>query len=246
MNTFILYEKYESDVAFGTPYGDIATLKVGSKGAVFHVHKGILCNASSYFKAALGGQFKEAINQAVVLDDEDPEMFQRFNTWLYTGRVIEKDEKITDVDHTALFKLHVFADERGISRLLNPTMDAILQEENNYPSNTKAKSFVWANTNKSSPLRRALLELSLADSTWYDGEDIDRLTEEEKESLKWPETYFLSLLHLFSESLISKVNRINVANPAHQCRYHVHEGEPRCGEIDETLLHLNWHDEQEE
>lgn len=63
-------------------YRDLVTIKVGAEKSVFLVHKGILCRESSYFKAALEGNFREAMECCVVLDDEDLETFERFNTWL--------------------------------------------------------------------------------------------------------------------------------------------------------------------
>lgn len=67
-----------------------------AEGAVFGMHKGLLCRESLYFKAALEGHFKEA-TEGFVLDDEDPEVFQRFNTWLYTGKVLASDEEVSKV-----------------------------------------------------------------------------------------------------------------------------------------------------
>lgn len=56
------------------------------------MHKNLLCAVSDYFIAALEGNFKEAAEQKVELLDEDPEVIERFQLWLYTRDVLEEGE----------------------------------------------------------------------------------------------------------------------------------------------------------
>ncbi|KAK0653104.1 BTB/POZ protein [Cercophora newfieldiana] len=49
------------------------------------VHKVILCTQSEFFKAALLGEFKEAKDSEVVLEDQDPDTVNHALRYMYTG-----------------------------------------------------------------------------------------------------------------------------------------------------------------
>ena len=70
---------------------NIVFVHVGPEKKVFGVHKGLICHYS-YFNAAFGGNFKEAEDGVVILDDEEPETFSHFYSWLYTGRVMDAND----------------------------------------------------------------------------------------------------------------------------------------------------------
>ncbi len=61
------------------------TVKVGSgdKAYVFGVHENLICEPSSFFRAALNGTWKELVDQIVDLPDDDPEVFE-----LYINRTL--------------------------------------------------------------------------------------------------------------------------------------------------------------
>ena len=58
---------------------------VGIEEKIFNTHKELLCEVSSYFKAALEGQFQEAETQTIKMVDEDAATFEYFQLWLYSG-----------------------------------------------------------------------------------------------------------------------------------------------------------------
>lgn len=99
-----------------TLYDTIATVKVGPAAKEFHVHKGLICHYSQFFRGAFKGGFKES-EGVVTLADESPESFQAFFTWLYGGRLVE-DESSFDLKTmqgcTFLAKTYVFAEAHGI------------------------------------------------------------------------------------------------------------------------------------
>ncbi|KAI4720286.1 hypothetical protein E4T48_03418 [Aureobasidium sp. EXF-10727] len=104
--------------------GSIAKVIVGSGSDIetFTVHKKLLCDSSTYFKAALNNGFKETKDQTITLDDEDPEIFRTFVVWLYETKlnadmIYEGHESFQG----HLFNLYVFADKRGIANLANDT-----------------------------------------------------------------------------------------------------------------------------
>ena len=141
-------------------FDTIVEITVGPDEVLFKLHKGLLCNASTYFKAALEGGFKEASEKKISLPEDDPDMFKRFQLWLYTGSVVESPtEASTTVDWQCLFNLYIFGDARGVAHLQNATMDALIDKshaENLIP--TMQYKYVYENTADNSLLRRLLVD----------------------------------------------------------------------------------------
>lgn len=110
--------------------GPVARIVVGSQAEEFLIPKKILCASSTYFKAALTGQFMEGNTQKIVLDDTDAEVFRTFVAWLYQGHL--KSSEISKVftkmddfeDHVTSMLL--FADMRGVPDLLNDATTLLL------------------------------------------------------------------------------------------------------------------------
>jgi hypothetical protein len=65
----------------------IVTLRVGATNKKTHlqIHKGLLCKASPYFRAALERGFKEAETQIIEWPEEELETVRIFQLWLYYG-----------------------------------------------------------------------------------------------------------------------------------------------------------------
>jgi hypothetical protein len=53
------------------PFAEI-TVGAGSSAVVFNLPKKLLCESSTYFKAALNNGFAETATQKITLDDDDP------------------------------------------------------------------------------------------------------------------------------------------------------------------------------
>jgi len=100
----------------------ITWLHIGPSKRVFGIHKGLLCYHSLYFRAALTGPFSAtaAANNTLILADEDPETFSRFNCWIYAHKF---DAKWTLED---LFDMYIFASKRLIRRFQNAIVDEML------------------------------------------------------------------------------------------------------------------------
>lgn len=65
------------------PYDTIVTVLVGPEKDCFAIHKTLVCDQSSFFKAALTGNFKEA-DGTIALPEQDAAAFKYFVHWLYT------------------------------------------------------------------------------------------------------------------------------------------------------------------
>ncbi|KAI4852050.1 hypothetical protein E4T44_01744 [Aureobasidium sp. EXF-8845] len=107
--------------------GPTAQIIVGSGADAksFHVHKKLLCDSSTYFKAALNNGFMETKNQIIELEDEEHAVILSFILWLYDDKLNKKTlpaEYTNGALEKHLFKVYVFADKRGIKNLANDTI----------------------------------------------------------------------------------------------------------------------------
>ncbi|KAG9513494.1 hypothetical protein KCV07_g8722, partial [Aureobasidium melanogenum] len=105
--------------------GPTAQIIVGSGQDIqeFSIHKKLLCDSSTYFKAALTNGFAETHDQEITLDDESPAIFRTYVVWLYQTRLDrdtmpEGDQEV----QRHMLELYVFADKRGITNLANDTI----------------------------------------------------------------------------------------------------------------------------
>ena len=141
-------------------YQDFVHVKVGANTQDFGIHKGLLCEASSYFKGALSHDFQEARENIVYLREDAVETFQRFQLWLYTGHILDSDESVELLSPRPLIDLYIWADLRGIpklqdlvSDLLQTSLLATLQADGK-PLDSAFIHLIYNSTLKNSPLRR--------------------------------------------------------------------------------------------
>ena len=64
----------------------MVTIFVGMTKQPFYVHLDLLCDASSFFKAAFAGNFREASEKTMQLPDDRESTFKLFVDWLYCQR----------------------------------------------------------------------------------------------------------------------------------------------------------------
>ncbi|KAL9063884.1 MAG: hypothetical protein Q9157_008048 [Trypethelium eluteriae] len=157
--------------------GGIITILVGKaeKRKEFYVHEDLLRSCSPYFDAALGKDWKEAGTRTISLSCDDPEAFQIYTQWLYSGKVWSASRTH---DARPLSELLRMADERNLlakayclgDKFLDDLfkdciIDAILEcfkvkDENKkvYLFGKRQVDFIWANTTCNAPIRRLILE----------------------------------------------------------------------------------------
>lgn len=65
-------------------------MRVGPEGSQedFLLHEGILGGRSEFFKRAMNGNWAESKKCIIKLPEDDPEMFNTYINFLYTGRVV--------------------------------------------------------------------------------------------------------------------------------------------------------------
>lgn len=110
--------------------GPSIKILVGPDLVEFSLPSPLLQSCSTYFKAALNGQFREAKDREIKLDDEDVNVFKTFVLWLYGGKKLRvadirdmfnvaEDDCLDVQEETNLVELYAFADKRGIPELAN-------------------------------------------------------------------------------------------------------------------------------
>ena len=78
----------------------IVTIEVGlePEAKEFIVHRDLLCKASPYFQSAFKGEFKEAQDRIITLDDVSTRTFGIFQTWLYSGTLVLPEDSEAYLD----------------------------------------------------------------------------------------------------------------------------------------------------
>ncbi|KAK3174362.1 hypothetical protein OEA41_001606 [Lepraria neglecta] len=142
-------------------FGPTVLVCVRAAKISFTVHKGLLRNAVSYFKAALDGEFLETEKNILDLPADSALVFKRFLLWLYTDSLYEKSEDISAIAWELLVDIYIFGDARGIHALHNTTIYAILDNhvaENVVPTHTFHR--IYENLPDSSPIRKLFVDMS--------------------------------------------------------------------------------------
>ena len=95
----------------------------------FRVHKKLLCTKSEYFKKMFSGDFKEVIESAVRMPEDDADAFDLFVQWLYSGRLEYPDMALNTSTSGPMwnrFNLHCFAEKICLPDLMDYTMSSIM------------------------------------------------------------------------------------------------------------------------
>ncbi|KAI4244458.1 MAG: hypothetical protein L6R42_010444, partial [Xanthoria sp. 1 TBL-2021] len=137
---------------------EIVEIKVGPSNRIFKIHKGLLCDRASYFKAVYqtSGDWKEKY-EGLTLKTVNPNTFQRFVLWLYFSNILDNFETVQSVPGIELINCYLFADERDIPEMHNQVIDTILERiKATKIIFVKHQRFIWENTPDRAPLRRLL------------------------------------------------------------------------------------------
>ncbi|QDS76430.1 hypothetical protein FKW77_004298 [Venturia effusa] len=151
---------------------DVVTVHVGPDKTPFLVHKDLLTTSSPYFKAAFEGEFREATDKTILLEDISVIQFKLFLDWLYFGRLTEARIKRGEcaccetsglncraVCHRdpAAGRLHAF---KQLSEEEDTRLEAIIADG----SWNSIKLYIFADRYDVPSLRKAIIDKSW--STW--------------------------------------------------------------------------------
>lgn len=148
----------------------VVRLVVGTEKTPFDVHRDLLCHYSSYFRGALTGDFKEAKELRIVLDEEIPQVIELFVRFCYTQTLYDPQEikrrseewdERTDVSlpQSMLVNLWTFGDRRGVPALQNMSIDAFHRHMCQSRSlDRRVISPIYADTTRGAKLRDLIVE----------------------------------------------------------------------------------------
>ena len=202
---------------------EILQIKVGPSDQVFEIHRGLLCDKASYFKAILEslGDWKEK-REGIILKEVDPAIFERFDFWLNLDNVLYDHETAQSVPDIDLLKSYFFADERGVPGMQNQIIDTILEKV--FYAKTldiKHQRLIWENTPDRSPLRRLLV-----DTLVMTADELPELLETEEQQALYDKSFIVDVLiakckHPTTIPFTEFMER--------RCEYHIHdETKPKC------------------
>ncbi|SLM40599.1 BTB/POZ-like [Lasallia pustulata] len=209
-----------------TLYDTIISVKVGPSAVVFSLRKGILCQHSALFHAALSGPFKEATSQTISLPTANVDTFERFQTWVYADQILQRGETLKDLDYESIIKLYLLAESTLTPRLQNAALDTIIDKaalHQTQPS-IACSGLIYENTKSTSLLRKLFVDMATR----------SRLRDWESFNAEASELYhnaFLVDLALALDEERSSCGSHGFSKHLSElrCSYHVHaEGEPKC------------------
>ena len=149
---------------------EAATILVGEEQKKFFVHKKLICHYSGFFRGALEGNFAEAEDNVVELEDDHPDLFALFVTWLYTKHInltinaseaqIPLPPAVSENYSEVAVRLWVLADKLQARRFGN----AVISEFHSILTGPKssiryaALVYTWSHTTDNANLRKLLVE----------------------------------------------------------------------------------------
>ena len=71
-------------MSFSSLHRSIVTVYISPEKYPFYVHKGHLCQVSSFFERGFHGSWEEASTESMYLEEDGIEEFKVFEEWLYT------------------------------------------------------------------------------------------------------------------------------------------------------------------
>lgn len=202
-----------------TLFDTIVHVKVGKDAKVFALHRGLLCDSSAYFRVAFEGNFIEAQEQALLLPEDDVEVYELFQFWLYSGKLLDTGESIADLKPGLLVDLYIFAETRCILQLQDLTMDALINHVHETQMFPIGKiSYVYGSTTETSPLRRLFVDVFAlrGEESWIS---------EEKSYLS-NRTSVIDLVRAFYNMRSTKESVLDFAGTG--CKYHAHTEAEGC------------------
>lgn len=145
---------------FETPNlrGDIVAIHVGNTPeTLLHVHSTALSKSSEFFKNALKPEWRTDHTKPIDMSDVDPAIFEGYCGWLYTGKIMHREN---DQAHTYLASLYVLGERLIDVTLQNSVVAAMIRRGETlevYPANPPVR-IIYAGTPTGSPARRLLVD----------------------------------------------------------------------------------------
>jgi hypothetical protein len=180
----------------------------GASAKTFNVYKDLLTFYSDYFRTALKNCWMEGQTNTIRLPDEDPEVFESFNYWIFAKRLYHKNASNNDkpnsveeipLSYKKILDIYFFADRRGSPELANSTLDVLFTKMCQlWDCPWPEFKVIYENTIKGCALRRYIVDDILAAC---------HFNAFEKFSHFWPKELLVDIICTAYE------NKINIVGP---------------------------------
>ncbi|KAL8770663.1 MAG: hypothetical protein Q9209_003731 [Squamulea sp. 1 TL-2023] len=197
---------------------EVVTILIGPEERPFYIHKALLSSKSPYFRAAFEGSFKEAVDKAIRLPEDDSKLFPYYVLWVYE-KPLETEHPISLDEYC---RLYILADKLGSEQLRNLAIGNIRRQAfiDLMPMDLKSTTIncVYDTTLPDSPLRRILVDLL----AWQFYSDDFDLADADPE-------YLLETLKACTDRLPSRLEGEVAPFDKSECEtYHVHRDGGSC------------------
>ncbi|KAI4922003.1 hypothetical protein J4E90_000431 [Alternaria incomplexa] len=146
-----------------------------SEERIFHIHKGVLCKTSAFFRNATKPEWTAPTPRPIDLSDERPDIFYLYVQWLYNGKIAVETMSSSDsdaevrkhenVNFHSLIQSYILGEKLMDTTFQNSVLKCLIEcvkQEDNFPSDLTVK-LAYERTTKHSPLRKLLVDFWV----WY-------------------------------------------------------------------------------
>ena len=200
------------------PFEEAAEVIVGHEKTKFIVHTSILCQQSTFFKAAFSQRWN-AERTSITIPDTTSTTFNDYLTLVYRDKVAKATE--VQAYFVRLIRLYLLADKLGDLKASNKTIDKIIKfsDRNASAPEYATVAMVMAATPENSRLRRLMVD-------FYVFEVTEQSFDEEAED-------YLRGFHALVAKELVKLREYNLdetgVKDQPRCHYHQHDATyPRC------------------
>jgi hypothetical protein len=135
---------------------------VGEKKKLFTVHKDLICASSKFFKAACSERWVEGKEKKVSLPEVEPEVFQNYVAWLYSGiyqlqACKENTGAVLDSGLDAVVDLYILGDVLDDICLRNKMMEIQACHDRQIPK-VRTLNRLWKLTPPNSLIKKMYIE----------------------------------------------------------------------------------------
>ena len=130
------------------------------------VYEDVICASSKFFKAACSVRWVEGKEKKVSLPEVEPELFQSYVAWLYSGEYKLQAPKDDSEDAYYVYwdesiNLYLLGDVLDDVRFRNKTMEAIVFGRPKYLPAANLMCTLWERTPSTSIVRKMFVETAI-------------------------------------------------------------------------------------
>lgn len=149
-------------------FNKVFTVLIGPKSydEAFTIHEDVLRSTSKFFQSACSKALAEKIERGSRLPEVQPNLFQMYTVWVYSGKVVINEKKYSFPVSQLELLLHAWllGDVLGDAQFRNQVMRTCVEKLPTFDivPNVDIFTHVWKKTTPRSPLRKMLVDVIVA------------------------------------------------------------------------------------